>query len=159
MVRIDSVNCGYTAQGNPYKKSSVGKNVGTAAGLATVATLGMTPYSAYVKLYKKMGVPEAILESFSKITKKYKSPVGVAKEFIKGGITKNVPTNTGIKFLDKINSLLKNNKSARIAYVAAGIGFAALVYGSVGRLIGSVVDKYIDKGAMAEADKNAAIVK
>lgn len=159
MVRIDGVNCGYTAQGNPYKKSSVGKNVGTVAGLAALAAMETAPYSAYIKLYEKVGVPKGMLESMKKVTKDYKNPLSLAKGFIKGNLTKNIPTNSGIKFLDKLTSMLKNNKSVRIAYIAGVVGLGALIYGGVGRLIGSAVDKCIDKGAKAEADRNAAIDK
>ena len=159
MVRIDGVNCGYTVQGNPYKKSSAGKNVGTVAGLATFAALETIPYSAYVKLYKKAGVSQKLLKNFENVAQKSKSPINLMKKFIKGELTQGVPTNTGMKFYDKVMSLLKNNKSARIAYIALGVGLAALVFGGVGRLAGSVVDTCIDKGAKAEADRNAAIDK
>ena len=159
MVSINGVNCGYTANGNPYKKSSVGKNVGTVAGLASLAALETMPYSAYIKFYKKVGIPKELLKPMEKLVKDYKNPLSLAKAFIKGNFTKNIPTNSGIKFLDKVTSVLKNNKSARIAYVGSVLAIGALVYGGIGRLIGSVVDKCIDKGAKAEADRNAAIDK
>lgn len=159
MVRINGVNCGYTQNGNPYKKSSVGKNVGAVAGLAALATLETVPYSAYVKFYKKAGIPNVFMRRMEAFARKYKNPLGLVKEFISGRYTKNLPTNSGLKFLDNFTSALKNHKSARVAYMAGVFGVAALIYSGIGRLMGSVVDKCIDKSAKAEADRIAAIDK
>ena len=131
-VRVDGVNC---TQGNFYKK------VGTVAGLAATSAAYSMPYSKYIKLYKKIGVPEVILDRLKVIDRVYKNPLGLMKGFIKGKATKSLSTDTGFKLLDNVGKVLKNSKFARIAYVVASIAMGTSFYAYIGGKIGSAFDK------------------
>lgn len=134
-LSVKSANVGYTNKGNPYQKSKVGKNVGTAVGLGML--IPATNYSL-----KASGT------SLSKL-------VSSAKYFIKNGpgifdmILFNSPK------WEKFINFVSKHKSARVASLVALASLPVMLYAGIGRLFGHGVDKIIDSGAKKQADIDA----
>lgn len=147
---VDYKNYGFTNQGNPYKKSNTGKNVGTAVAVALPTAAMFVPYKTTMKLYSKI-LPKdnLILESMKEFTKDVKNPIELGKQFIKGkGIYKDIFNN---EFLP---NFLKSQRG-RAAILATSIALGLAIYAGIGRLVGAGVDKIINHHRKAQADKAA----
>ena len=175
MTRIDGVNCGYTKQGNPYKKSSTGKNVGTALGIGTAVAAANLPYATAVKIANKIAPKSEISQALAILSRNanklgIKSFADFAHKFVKGRLSdamdRNImnlsidafknSSNKLVEFGYKLNRVLKNSTKARFAFVTTALLASYAILGGVGRTIGNVYDKIADKGAKAEADRRAA---
>lgn len=149
---IDGKNYGITNQGNPYKKSNTGKKVGTAVAVALPTAAAFVPYKTVMKFYSKILPKDSfILENMKEFTKDVKRPIDLAKQFIKGkGRFENLMKNEFIpKFL--------KSKVGRAALLAGGFAGGLAIYAGIGRLVGAGVDKIINHGRKAEADKAAQV--
>lgn len=153
MAKIDGVDCVYTKQGNPYKKSSTGKKVGTAIGVTAFVVPQTIPYKVYEKLAYK--ISPMVGDIFSNAIRQDKlvgveSGIDFVKKFIKGD--KRL-------LKDLCNGKLPNfakSKGKRAAMIA---GLAVLILGTyvgVGRLVGHCFDKIREARAKTEADRRAA---
>lgn len=134
-LSVKSGNVGYTNQGNPYQKSTIGKSIGTAAGLG-------------------MLIP-ATNSGVKRVGKSLSELVSSAKNFIKYG-----PGIFDFALIDspkweKFIDFASKHKSVRVATIAAMVSLPIMLYAGVGRLLGHGVDKIIDSGAKKQADIDA----
>ncbi len=147
---VDYKNYGFTNQGNPYKKSNTGKNVGTAVAVALPTAAAFVPYKTVMKFYSKILPKDSfILENMKEFTKDVKNPFELGKQFIKGkGVYENLLNN---EFLP---NFLKSQRG-RAAILATGVALGLAIYAGIGRLVGAGVDKIINHHRKAQADKAA----
>lgn len=147
---INGVKVGYTNNGNPYKKSSTGKNIGTAVGLGALGLAVRKANKHYIATANEATLKVA------------PNTFALIKKFIKDGPTLGDKIHAilsdaakGTNVNRKIMDILSKSKSARIGVIAGGVALCVGLYAGLGRLLGHCVDKVIEFGAKKEADRKA----
>ncbi len=145
-VTFSGSQYGYTDNGHVYKKSNIGKKIGTVAGIAALypmANLGFkisNRYSNKTHLSKINNVPE-FFKKLSDFVKKGPEFGEMLLASIRGG-----------KKAEKVMKFITKSKTTRV--VAAGLAVALPVVSSAlfGRMLGKGVDKIIDHKSKKRAD-------
>ena len=141
-VTFTSANYGYTDNGNIYKKSKIGKKIGTVAGIAALYPLG------------NLGFKVASKKGFSQITSMpdyFKKLVN----FVKKGPEFNESLLAQVKFgprMEKVMNLLSKSKASRIGVVGLAMTLPVVTYALAGRLVGHIADKIVDHRSKKLAD-------
>ena len=145
-VTFSGSQYGYTDNGHIYKKSNIGKKIGTVAGIAVlypVANLGFrisNRFSNGAHLSRINNVPEF----FKKLSSFVKEGPQLGERLI--------ATIRGGKKAGKVMTFLSKSKATRV--VAAGLAVVLPVVSSAlfGRMLGKGVDKIIDHKSKKRAD-------
>ncbi len=145
-VTFSGFKYGYTDNGHVYKKSNIGKRIGTVAGIAALYPMANFGFRISNMYTNKTGLP--IIKNVPEFFKKLSNFVKKGPEFgemllasIRGG-----------KKAEKVMKFITKSKATRV--VAAGLAVALPVVSSAlfGRMLGKGVDKIIDHKSKKRAD-------